>query len=139
MRVRGAGARVGAGHALKGLNNLLSATHLLASAEALTIGREFGLDPKLMLEAINNSSGRSGSTEVKLPSFVLTETYDSGFRLELMLKDMRIAVDLARRLGSPSALGDAAVDVWARAAAVLPEEADHTEIASWVMKGEQAN
>jgi 3-hydroxyisobutyrate dehydrogenase len=122
---------VGAGHAVKALNNLLSATHLLVSAEALAVGREFGLDPGALLDAINGSSGRSGSTEAKLPRFVLSETYDSGFRLALMLKDMRIAVDLARQIGSPAALGESAVDLWARAAEALPEGADHTEIARW--------
>jgi 3-hydroxyisobutyrate dehydrogenase len=62
---------------------------------------------------------------------VLPETYDSGFRLALMLKDMRIAVDLARQIGSPATLGESAVDLWARAAEALPEGADHTEIARW--------
>jgi 3-hydroxyisobutyrate dehydrogenase len=122
---------VGAGHAVKALNNLLSATHLLVSAEALAVGRQFGLDPATMLKAINGSSGRSGSTEAKLPKFVLSSTYDSGFRLALMLKDMRIAVDLAREIGTPAALGEAAVDLWARAADALEEGADHTEIARW--------
>ncbi len=122
---------VGAGHAVKALNNLLSATHLLVSAEALAVARRFGLDPATMLDAINRSSGRSGSTEAKLPKFVLSETYDSGFRLALMLKDMRIAVDLARQLGRPATLGESAVDLWASAAEALPGGADHTEIARW--------
>jgi 3-hydroxyisobutyrate dehydrogenase len=93
---------VAAGHALKALNNLLSATHLLASAEALEVGTRFGLDPGVLLDAINTSSGRSGSTERKLPDFVLTGRYDSG------------------------------VALWADAAEALPDGADHTEIARWV-------
>lgn len=126
---------VGAGHALKALNNLLSATHLLVSAEALAVGQAFGLDAATMLEAINGSSGRSGSTEVKLPRFVLPGSYDSGFRLALMLKDMRIATDLARATGVPAALGEAAVELWARAAEELDAGADHTEIARWAARG----
>lgn len=123
---------VGAGHALKALNNLLSATHLLVSSEAMLVGQEFGLDPSVMLEAINGSSGRSGSTEVKWPKFMLERGFDSGFGLRLMLKDMRIAVDLAAATGRPSLLGAAAVDLWARAAEALPPGADHTEILRWL-------
>ena len=125
---------IGAGHALKALNNLLSATHLLASAEVLQIGRAFGLRPETMLEVINGSSGRSASTEAKLPKFILPGTYDSGFDLALMLKDMRIAVDLARGLEQRAGLADAAVTLWEEAAAELPPTADHTEIALWVAR-----
>lgn len=120
---------VGSGHALKALNNLLSATHLLVSSEAILAGERFGLDPAVMLEVINSSSGRSFSTEYKWPTFVLPETYDSGFALRLLVKDATIAVDLARAVGLPSRLGEAALELWREAAEVLPPEADHTEIA----------
>ncbi|WP_255276113.1 NAD(P)-dependent oxidoreductase [Actinomadura madurae] len=123
---------VGAGHALKALNNLLSATHLLASSEAIMAGREFGLDPAVMLDAINVSSGRSASTEAKWPRFMLDRGFDSGFGLRLMLKDMRIAVGLAEATGWPARLGEAAADLWSRAAGVLPADADHTEIVRWL-------
>ncbi|MFJ4159740.1 NAD(P)-dependent oxidoreductase [Microbacterium testaceum] len=123
---------VGAGHALKALNNLLSATHLWATSEAVLIGERFGLDPATMLDAINTSSGRSGSTQKKWPDFVLPGTFDSGFSLALMLKDMRIASDLAHSLNMPVALGDAAVQRWADARDHLPDNADHTEIVRWL-------
>jgi 3-hydroxyisobutyrate dehydrogenase len=123
---------VAAGHALKALNNLLSATHLLASAEVLEVGTRFGLDPAVLLEAINTSSGRSASTERKLPDFVLPGGYDSGFGLGLMLKDMRIATGLAEATGAPAQLGAAAVELWQDAAQALADDADHTEIARWV-------
>lgn len=123
---------IGAGHALKALNNLMSGAHLLVSSEALLAGREFGLEPAAMLEVVNGSSGRSGSTETKWPKFVLPGTFDSGFGLRLMLKDMRIAVDLARELGWPSALGESAVELWANAADELPPSADHTDIVRWL-------
>jgi 3-hydroxyisobutyrate dehydrogenase len=122
----------GAGHALKALNNLLSATHLLVTSEAILAGREFGLDPAVMLEAINGSSGRSGSTDNKWPNFVLGRSFDSGFGLRLMLKDMRIAVGLCETVGHPSRLGAAAVELWGEAAGLLPADADHTEIVRWL-------
>ncbi|MGN9843613.1 NAD(P)-dependent oxidoreductase [Nonomuraea sp. H19] len=131
--VRRAGP-VGAGHALKAINNLLSATHLLATAEGVLAGERFGLDPAIMVELINAASGRSGSTDNKFPNFVLPGTYDSGFGMNLMVKDMRIAVHLARRLGVAGPLAESAVAVWERALEDLPETADHTEIARWTFE-----
>jgi 3-hydroxyisobutyrate dehydrogenase len=123
---------VGAGHAVKALNNLMSATHLLVSSEAIMAGQRFGLDPDVMLAIFNASSGRSGSTENKWPNFIVPETYNSGFGLRLMLKDMRIATGLAEQLNLPSRLGEQAVALWAQAAQALPPAADHTEIARWL-------
>nr|MDT0660715.1 NAD(P)-dependent oxidoreductase [Micromonospora sp. DSM 115978] len=125
---------VGSGHAVKALNNLLSATHLLVTSEAILAGERFGLDPRTMLSIFNTSSGRSGSTENKWPNFVLPGTFDSGFGLRLMLKDMRIAVGLADQVGTPDPLGRAATDLWARAAEALDGTADHTEIVNWLRK-----
>jgi 3-hydroxyisobutyrate dehydrogenase len=129
--VQHAGA-TGAGHALKALNNLLSATTLLASSEALLAGRRFGIDPEIMLTAINGSTGRSYSTEYKLPTFVLPRTFSSGFTLQLMVKDMRIAAGLADATESPLPLGRSALALWEQALDALPGDADHTEIARWI-------
>jgi 3-hydroxyisobutyrate dehydrogenase len=123
---------VGAGHALKALNNLLSAVHLLASCVALAIGREFGLDPNVLVDTINISTGRSASTERKLPEFILPATYDAGFSLALMVKDMGIAVSLGEELGIPAALAQRALALWCQADDALGAGADHTEIARWV-------
>jgi 3-hydroxyisobutyrate dehydrogenase len=123
---------VGAGHAVKAINNLLSASHLLATSEAMVVAERFGLDIERVLDAINTSSGRSGSTEAKWPRFVLPQTYDSGFALQLMLKDMQIALSLARYVDSAAPLAEAAIRQWSAAAAALPASADHTEIARWV-------
>jgi 3-hydroxyisobutyrate dehydrogenase len=125
---------VGAGHAVKALNNLMSATHLLVTSEAMTAAIEFGLDPAIVLDVVNSSSGRSGSTETKWPKFVLPETYDSGFGLRLMLKDARIALDLLRSAGVPADLSSASVDLWTQAAQSLAADADHTEIARWIQE-----
>lgn len=134
-RVRHVGG-VGAGHALKALNNLMSAAHLWASSEAILAGQRFGLDPAVMLEAVNGSSGRSGSTENKWPNFVLPGTYDSGFAAGLMLKDIRIALDLARATGGPNELSAEVVKLWDQAVDELGPQADHTEIARWLRRQE---
>lgn len=123
---------VGAGHAVKALNNLLSATHLWVTSEAIEAGRGFGLDTQVMLEVFNSSSGRSGSTENKWPNFILPETYDSGFALRLMLKDMQIAARLADEVGKPSILGQKAVQLWSAAAQDSEASADHTRVAEWI-------
>lgn len=123
---------VGAGHAVKALNNLMSAAHLVVSSEALIAGRRFGLDPAVMLEIINGSSGRSGSTENKWPNYVLTEKFDAGFSVRLMVKDMRLALGIERATGTPSAVSEAALAAWEAALGDLPEDADHTEIARWL-------
>ena len=92
---------VGAGHAVKALNNLMSAANLLVSSEALIAGQRFGLDPAVMLEIINGSSGRSTSTENKWPNFILTGKYDAGFALRLMVKDIRLALAIEHATGRP--------------------------------------
>lgn len=123
---------VGAGHAVKALNNLLSASHFAATSEAISIGRRFGLDPMVMLDAINGSSGKNWSSEFKFPTYVLPESYTSGFSLRLLVKDTQIAVDLARHVGQPAAHAEATLRLWQQAAETLPIDADHTEIAPYV-------
>jgi 3-hydroxyisobutyrate dehydrogenase len=123
---------IGAGHALKALNNLLSAATLIATSEAVEAGRRFGLDPAVMIDAINTSSGRSYSTEYKFPDFVLPGTYDAGFNINLMVKDIACALELAESTGSPSSVTAVIVDQWRKAAEDLPDDADHTAIAKWI-------
>lgn len=128
-----AGDIPGAGHAIKALNNLMSAAHLLASSEAMLAGQAFGLDPAVMLDIVNTSSGRSGSTQNKWPNYILPGTFDSGFSIAFMVKDMKIALQLADAAGTPALLSRAAVAAWSTADAELPG-ADHTEIARWLQQ-----
>lgn len=123
---------VGAGHALKALNNLMSAAHLLASSEAVLVGEEFGLDPAVMLEVVNGSSGRSGSTENKWPNHILPGTYGAGFGIGLLVKDIHIALDLAATTSVATRHAAATVALWDDALAALGPAADHTEIARWL-------
>jgi 3-hydroxyisobutyrate dehydrogenase len=123
---------VGAGHAVKALNNLMSAAHLIVSSEALIAGRRFGLDPAVMLEIINGSSGRSGSTENKWPNYVLTEKFDAGFSIRLLVKDMRLALGIEHATDTPSSVSEAVLATWEAALDDLPGDADHTAIARWL-------
>jgi 3-hydroxyisobutyrate dehydrogenase len=120
---------VGAGHAMKALNNFVSAAGLTVACEAIEVGRRFGLVPEVMLEALNVSTGSNNATQTKLGQFVLSETYDSGFALQLMLKDISTAVELADEYGVSGGLAAACRQVWRAAADELPADADQTEIA----------
>ncbi|HWH97998.1 MAG TPA: NAD(P)-dependent oxidoreductase [Pseudolysinimonas sp.] len=119
---------VGTGHALKALNNLLSATHLLASNEAAIVAARFGIDPETLLSVVNDSSGRSGSTELKLPHYVLTGAFDSGFSARLLEKDVRVAANLATEVGVEPGIAAAVLAHWSELNSELPPDADHTEI-----------
>ncbi len=122
---------VGTGHAMKALNNLVSAAGMLATAEAMTAGVRFGLAPQTILDVLNVGSGRTYASERKLAQFVLSGRFDSGFALDLMLKDVGTARALQVQLGTPSLVSQACAQEWAAAAAALPG-ADHTEFIEWV-------
>lgn len=119
---------LGAGHAVKALNNYIGAAGTLAAFEALLVARAFGLDPKPMLDAINASTGKNSSTERKIPRDILTGTFASGFRLALMSKDVGIAAELARGLGLKTPFMDTTLKTWREAEKRLPAGADHVEI-----------
>lgn len=122
------GAEPGQGQTAKVLNNLLSATAMVITSEAMTLGVRAGLDPEALLEAFNAGSGRNTATFAKFPRHVLTGTFDAGFRLRLMLKDVRLCLAQARELGHPMVVGGTVEQLWALAAASSDEEADHTEV-----------
>jgi 3-hydroxyisobutyrate dehydrogenase len=91
--------KLGSGHALKALNNYVSAAGLIATCEALLIGAKFGLDPSTAIDVINASTGRNNTTENKASRYLIPERYDSGFALSLMKKDVGMAAALAADLG----------------------------------------
>jgi 3-hydroxyisobutyrate dehydrogenase len=120
---------VGAGHAMKALNNVMSAVGLSIACEVVEVGRRYGLEPAVMLEVLNQSTGRNHATETKIEQYVLSETFDSGFLLRLMLKDLVTAVALARELGARIPIAEACLGLWQEAAERLPADADQTRIA----------
>ncbi|MGE7468120.1 NAD(P)-dependent oxidoreductase [Bosea sp. NPDC003192] len=119
---------VGSGHAMKALNNYVSAAGLIAACEALLVGRSFGLAPEVIVDVLNASTGRNNSTEVKMKPFVISEAFNSGFSLALMAKDLRIAADLAGHLGLGIPQIATVADIWEKAKGALKADADHTEI-----------
>ncbi|POR50970.1 NAD(P)-dependent oxidoreductase [Bosea psychrotolerans] len=118
----------GSGHAMKALNNYVSAAGLIAASEALLVGRSFGLKPDTIVDVLNASTGRNNSTEVKMKPFVISEAFNSGFSFALMAKDLRIAADLATHLGLGIPQIAAVARLWEEAKGKLKPDADHTEI-----------
>lgn len=125
---------LGAGHAVKALNNYLGAAGTLAGFEALLVARAYGLAPRPMLAAINASTGRNYTTERKIPRQVLTGAFASGFKLALMAKDVAIARGLARSLNIPVPYLNYTLKLWRSAARAMPARADHTEIYKYQAK-----
>jgi 3-hydroxyisobutyrate dehydrogenase len=118
----------GAGHALKALNNYLSAAGLVAMCEALVVGEAFGLDPGTMVDVFNSSTGKSNATEVKGRQFVVPRNFAAGFTTGLMAKDLRTAGEVAQHLELNMPGLKQAVAYWADANNKLGGSADHTEI-----------
>jgi 3-hydroxyisobutyrate dehydrogenase len=119
---------LGSGHAVKVLNNYISAAGLVAAGEALVIGARFGVEPKVMLDIVNASTGRNNSTENKFAQFILNEKFNSGFSLGLMAKDLALAMEVAQAVGVEADLGHACLDLWKNGERALGGGADHTEI-----------
>jgi 3-hydroxyisobutyrate dehydrogenase-like beta-hydroxyacid dehydrogenase len=128
------GEQPGQGQLTKVLNNLLAATNLVITAEAVSLGVKGGLDPAQLLEVISASSGRNSATAGAFPRLVLTRSFNLGFRLRLMTKDVTLAVAEAIRQRSPMPVGTAVQQLWRAAEAEVPEDADCTEIAKMFEK-----
>ncbi|MBU6272554.1 MAG: NAD(P)-dependent oxidoreductase [Betaproteobacteria bacterium] len=123
----------GAGHALKALNNFVSASGLLAVCEALVAAQRFGIDPAAANALFNASSGRNNTTETKVAQFMLSGSFGSGFSLALMRKDIATARGLMHALGVPHGFVDACAEIWSQAERSLPPGVDHTEMYRHVM------
>ncbi|AHF79392.1 3-hydroxyisobutyrate dehydrogenase (plasmid) [Sodalis praecaptivus] len=118
----------GAGHAAKALNNFVSAAGLAATVEALHVAQRFGIEPTVMTDVLNASTGRSNTSENKVKQFMLNGRFDSGFALKLMDKDLHIAQALAEDVGYAMTLGRSCTALWHDAAAKATAATDHTEM-----------
>ena len=119
---------LGSGHAMKALNNYVSAAGLAAAVEAVLAAARFGLDPGKVVDVLNASTGMNNSTLNKFHRFILPRAFDSGFSLDLMVKDLKTALEVARASGTPAPLAQACVDAWSEAQAVLGPGLDHTAV-----------
>jgi 3-hydroxyisobutyrate dehydrogenase len=118
---------VGAGDAVKAMNQALLAVHIWSGGEALATLAKLGVDPRVALEVINGSSGRSNTSENLFPERVLGRAYPRTFKLALLDKDIAIAAEIASENNVPTPLIDLAAQLIGMAHQQLGEEADHVE------------
>ena len=123
---------LGAGHAMKCINNLITAITFSATMEGLVIGKRYGLDPAAMVEVLDESTGGSWITQNHIRQRVLSRSFDDPFKLELMLKDMGIALELGREAQLPLPLSGLGLQLWRAAALAAGPGASVSELARWV-------
>jgi 3-hydroxyisobutyrate dehydrogenase len=119
---------LGSGHAMKALNNYVSAAGFVAAIEAVLAAARFGLDPGKVVDVLNASTGMNNSTLNKFHRFILSRAFDSGFSLDLMVKDLKTALEVARSTGTPAPLARACLEAWSEAQAALGPGLDHTAV-----------
>ena len=122
----------GAAHAVKALNNYVSAAGLIAASEALNAAKKFGLDPHVVNQVFNASTGRNNTTENKVENFMLNDAFNSGFSLALMRKDVQIALNFIENMNCYASLAKQCVLTAKEADEKLGKGADHTAMYDYV-------
>jgi 3-hydroxyisobutyrate dehydrogenase len=123
---------LGAGHTMKALNNLITAMTLTATAEALAVGARCGLDPAVMTDVLDASTGGSWISRTHIRQRVISRRFDDPFKLELMLKDIGIALAVAREAGIQMPLCQASHPLWQAADATQGAGASVSEMVRWI-------
>lgn len=126
------GGKPGMAQTMKLANNVLSATAMAATAEAVAMGVKAGLDPAVMIDVINAGSGRTTASDQKFPQSVLPRTFDYGFATALMLKDVRLCVEEAKQLGVPREVISKVLEQWEATQAEYGGDSDFTSIVKMV-------
>lgn len=124
-----AGEKPGMAQTAKLANNLLAAAAMVATSEVMAMGVKAGLDPKVMIDIINASSGRNSATQDKFPRAILPRTFDFGFATGLSYKDVRLCVEEAEAMGVPMVVGGAVREMLAITRARFGADSDFTHIA----------
>ncbi len=119
---------VGAGHVMKSINNLITAVTFLATAEGLVVGKGYGLDPQVMNDVLNESTGMSWISRNHIPQRVLTRRFDDPFKFDLMVKDINIALNVAQDLALQLPLSTKAQQLWQQTQAGLPKGSSVSEL-----------
>lgn len=125
---------LGAGHAMKSLNNMITAMNLLAVSEGLVIGKRYGLDPTAMTHVLNESTGMSWVSQTHIHQRVISRTFDDPFKLELMLKDVGIGMELARATEVPAPMSALGYQLWCAASLAAGPGVSVSELVRWVEK-----
>ena len=122
------GEVAGQAQTMKLANNLLAAAAIALSSEAMVMGVKAGLDPKVMLEVLNMSTGRNSATQDKFPRSILPGTFDFGFATGLSYKDVKLCIDEAEAMGVPMVCGAAVRQMLAVTNAIYGADSDFTSM-----------
>jgi 3-hydroxyisobutyrate dehydrogenase len=123
---------LGSGHAMKCINNLITSIILMATAEGLTIGKQYGLDPNVMTDVLNVSTGMSWISQTHIKQRIISRKFDDAFKLDLMVKDIGIAMKLASSLELPLPLSALGQQLWKASARYAPESSSISDMVRWV-------
>ena len=123
---------LGCGHAMKCLNNCITAMTFAATTEALVAGQRYGLDPAVMVDVLNQSTGGSWITQTHYHQRIFNRAFDDPFKLSLMLKDVGIATRLARETATPMPMAGLGEQLWRMADLQAPAGASISEWVRWV-------
>ena len=123
---------LGCGHAMKCLNNCITAMTFAATSEALVTGKRYGLDPAAMVDVLNESTGGSWITQTHFHQRVFNRAFDDPFKLGLMLKDVGIALQLAKDSATPMPMAGLDQQLWRMADAAAGPGASVSELVRWV-------
>ena len=125
---------LGSGHAIKALNNYVSAAGLIAACEAVIAGQRFGLDAGVIVDILNASSGMNNTTKNKIKQHMLSGTFGAGFFTGLMAKDVRTALEVVEATGTSSLLAKPTTAIWNKMEQDLGFTSEHTEMFRYVDK-----
>jgi len=125
---------LGAGHAIKALNNYVSAAGLIAACEALHAGQAFGIEPDVIVDIINSSSGMNNTTKNKCKQQMISGAYNAGFSTGLMAKDVRTALEIAEAMHTSTLFAKPAAEVWNMMERQMGFLSDHTEMHKFLAK-----
>jgi len=123
---------IGAGHTMKCLNNMITAMTFMATAEGLAVGTALGLDPNVMTDVLNVSTGMSWISQTQIKQRITNRKFDDAFKLELMVKDIGIAMRMAGDQAIPAPLCGAGQQLWRAAAHRAGKGASISEVVTWV-------
>lgn len=125
---------LGAGHAIKALNNYVSAAGLIAACEAMHAGQAFGIDPNVVVDIINTSSGMNNTTKNKCRQYMISGAYNAGFSTGLMAKDVRTALEIAEAMQTSTLFAKPTAEVWNAMEKQMGFLSDHTEMNKFLAK-----
>jgi 3-hydroxyisobutyrate dehydrogenase-like beta-hydroxyacid dehydrogenase len=123
---------VGCGHAMKAINNCITAITLMNTTEGLLAGQRYGLDPAVMVDVLNASTGGSWVAQTHFHQRVFNRAFDDPFKLALMVKDMGIAMQLAEQTQTPAPVWAVAQALWQQAQSSASDQASVSELVRWM-------